>query len=936
MADEHKTVGRWGPRIRVTDEPRSRAGDDEPPIAYFYDGKSITPWNKRGREAEFFTGFGQTAGLLRPGKLTHTDWDYARAVIQSEYAFRCVEAVAGDIAGIKHGVRSRKTKEDLPKHPLLLALTWARVRYKQNIIPSWQKSLRVFGEAYIEPCSNDFRDPFTGKLLYNGARWLNPIAVEPVIIYGQLQRFDYTAGGITQYAPNELVYDKVDSMLDDLRGQSLIGVALDAINIDKEVKRYTLDMFLKDMRMAGILTGREGSNVSQGELDTALEVLKQKKDARLIALAPALVWQQVQHAFDDSQLKVGEDVRRRITTALGIPMSTAGAWDDAKYQSAPEQRRFYYESVVFRECERHATFINDVLLPFYDDTGEAEWYYDTDAVSALMEDKAAKTVMFNSRLASGGITLNEYREALGHEPDPAGDVYYIPSNMIAVPKAQLAAFVQQQAQQLAARPTVGVPALPAPLAVNAAPPALPAPGSKDACLMLKIGADPDLIALQTRLKQLLAGLEVKWNAPDEFHVTLIDAPSAADTQIEQLKAALDSLSWPDDMALKVGSLRSFDNVGEHAVHFRVSKTSDLAELQESAYELFAEVGIGMSQHHQPAAFKPHITMGYAPQAFPRTRFDGGIRVKPTALELWYGDAVVYTRDFVTEADAPTDEAAEDAAADPTVKALPAIPACVVHPAQETAEEELTAWEKAVKNRGARKALDFQNYRIRDEIAEAIRFALREAGDDTAAVKAVFDRAREVVAYKAIQATRLDFEDGFASIWQAALGGNLTRRRWATLTRSLISQYCNKAYRDGLADGGVDEEPDESEQDEINTHISAQSEYVTGLADRLFVDEVAFSPEFADQRAEMWWKKSVQPMYTAGLASAKGNQLMEFAGDDGGESCNTCIRLKGQRHRLKDWRRKRLVPGEDTDNFECGGYHCNHKLVAMAGAARGNW
>jgi hypothetical protein len=87
---------------------------------------------------------------------------------------------------------------------------------------------------------------------------------------------------------------------------------------------------------------------------------------------------------------------------------------------------------------------------------------------------------------------------------------------------------------------------------------------------------------------------------------------------------------------------------------------------------------------------------------------------------------------------------------------------------------------------------------------------------------------------------------------------------------------------------------------------------------------------------MWWRKTMQPFYYAGLESAQRNAMMEFAGDDGLESCVTCRRLKGQRHRLKDWKRKQLRPQVDTSSFECGGWRCEHKLIPVAGKATGKF
>ncbi|HMA79186.1 MAG TPA: hypothetical protein VKP88_08850, partial [Candidatus Paceibacterota bacterium] len=49
------------------------------------------------------------------------------------------------------------------------------------------------------------------------------------------------------------------------------------------------------------------------------------------------------------------------------------------------------------------------------------------------------------------------------------------------------------------------------------------------------------------------------------------------------------------------------------------------------------------------------------------------------------------------------------------------------------------------------------------------------------------------------------------------------------------------------------------------------------------------------------------------------------GEDGKESCLTCVNLKGDVHRASEWQKAGLRPGIDTDNFACGGWNCRHIL-----------
>lgn len=1194
--NDTRTIGRYAHPSRYsieyvpTDGPTQyHTARNDAPLAYFFDGKSFSSVNNHHGAVERFSGYGMSVATMRAGKLQQTDWDFARAYVQCEYAFRSVEMVASDISAIKHGVRYRTTKEDWPDHPLMNALAWARRALRQDIISLWEKALYVFGESYLLPISNGFNDPKTGLPYYNGLQWLNPLATEPRIIAGQLQSYDYTAMGMHAFQPSEIVHDKMSSMFDDLRGLSPMAAALAAVNIDIEIKRYTLDSFLKDMRMSGILTGREGSNLAQRDIDAALDVIKQKKESRLIALAPALVWQQVQHEWNDSQFKASDDARRRITTALGIPMSVVGAWDDAHYQSAPAQLEFYYDKVVFRECDRMTTFISDVLMPYFDPWGEGEWYYDKDSVHMPGEDKAAKTNIVNSRQAAGNLTINEAREKLGDPPIEGGDVFVINGQLI--PKTALAQLggvqpattegvqtpdkkpeiyeyhitsgvvdknevrerlgfppkvdpdgkrlsdLQAKLTVLQAAVTAGIDLTTAEALIGLIPPApinpmLPAgtvapekaiepteqPGVKSAFIGLTFPNHPDLMGLQSRVKELVGAGECQWNDPNDFHITLAYAPAVTDEQLDALRFAIEEVDVPD-MALRVGSLGVFDNLGQHAVHFKIRRNADLLTLQAELYDLCAELGIQTSSFSDPAQYKPHITMAYAKDKLPPITFKSALKVKPTAMHLKAGDELLHERqlgvtavppddpeppaqkhfeqgtddatiakimrkvregivagdspprwldealrdawyktwkeqeaeallnpdndwivaahmgtrevlgvqpdaDFYSTVYVNTDEKeppaqgksapadivpADEAPTEPVVTVDPVFEQLAeeegvtelqplpeenaLPPADATTEQvgeavelaleaqvraalqaegekignailygedgpqpgnpldmlltnpqtieaealdELDAWRKKVKNAGAIKAADtFQNYMIRDEIADKLRDALREAADDKEGQNAAFKHARELIAFKAVQATRVEFEDGFQSILTDALAGKLKRSRWSTLTRSLIGTSINKVYRDGLADGGVLDEPDSDEQAAIDKMVADQSAYVTNLGNTLFKSEDMISDDLAAQKPSMWWNGSIAPAYSAGLLSADANSMFTWVLGNTEKHCVAeggkwgCQDLAGTTKRLKTWDKLGLNAGTVGQDTTCGGFQCDCKLKRKA-------
>ncbi len=910
--DDRKVIGRWGARVSSSATEVYEDGKrDEAPMLMYFDGKSFTPVGVNGMGNQGAGLFGGYPGYapLNGRRLLHGDYHYALAYLASEYAFNCINLLAGDVTRAKRGVRNKATGEDIPDHPLMKALSWARLTYQQDIIELWVMARYIWGEVYIEPCKLGWRDPVTGRELYGGVRWLNPIVTEPIVMYDYINYFEYTGGmSVQQYKPGELVYDKFGSMVSDIRGQSRIAVALDAVSIDREIKRYTLDTLLKDMRLAGMITGRQGSNISFPELEQFLAKMKEQVNSRLIALPMAVEYQRIQQEIDGSQLQLSSDAQKRIAAAIGIPESVAGAWHAATYQSSPAQMIFYYQNVIDPLCDKLSLVITDTLLPFFDPSGLTEFYLDISDSLAMVEDKKQKAEIQNSRLAAGTITINEHRKAMGDDEIEGGDVLMVPIGVTIMPVDKLAQMAQMNTQSLLPDGT--------PIAANtavlppAAVPALPEPGAKDACLMLKIGADPDLIALQQRVKQLCAGLEVRWETPDDFHITLVYAPTLTDTQAAQLILALNDLAWDEEMELRVGSLGSFDTVQEYAVRFLISKKADIAGLQESAYDLFNDLGIGVRQHHQPARYHPHVTMGYSNEPFQRTTFKGKIALTPQALELWHGDARVYSRAF-READEP------DEVRDELVEIA----------------DELRAWRKKAHNSGAVKALKFTANRTPDYLVEFVKFELGELGADASKgqINALFDDVDLLRGVKTYSETRDKFKRELRALIKAGLDNETTRRSFASDLRTLARRSGLDTVYNAFEDAGAATESIEPSTLTIfRAWQSETSDYITKFSTEIFAD--GLTPEQVDQRVDMWARKTLDDIYYAALREANDSIKATWNLGNTEDHCSTCRSRDGQSKTIDEWGK---IGFPKDRRLECGGWHCDCFLTNPDGRRLGS-
>ena len=205
-----------------------------------------------------------------------------------------------------------------------------------------------------------------------------------------------------------------------------------------------------------------------------------------------------------------------------------------------------------------------------------------------------------------------------------------------------------------------------------------------------------------------------------------------------------------------------------------------------------------------------------------------------------------------------------------------------------------------------------------------------------AMVALPESTPEPESMKAIQATRLDFESEFETLLAAGREAQIDRREWASRTRTLLRKYGEKAYRDGLADGGVtygDDEPLAPEdRSALGGLLTTQSQYVTELGRVLFRSETGVSEGQAAVKPGMWFNKSVLPLYQAGRLSADKNGMYLWVLNPLKQNCRSCHTASGQVHRLGDWHRRKIVPKADT--LICKGFACGCNLLRAEGRAVG--
>lgn len=866
------------------------------------------------------------------------------AAEETEIVYNCLMVRCSAITGLEWGIYPKAGKRDsnskVENTPFHRMIQYAQSEYDQDFFFLWELSLGVHGEVFFEKLPRP--DGLPG-----GLRYLNRIAIDPFIFAGHVDYYSYSDdAGMTNFQPDELIRDSLPNLLDDFSGSSDVARALNKVNSDRGRSKHVLAYFRNGAKIGGWLTLRQGAQINEKDYDRLKkdfrEHLSSADNAYKWGFLPAEIEAKSSEnaPFDHHKELEDSDVQRMhwamhvppvLTGAIAAsdPLSSLGTLDAAK--------AFFYENYVQSRAKHIATVVNEKILPWLWMDGY-ELVFGVDKVLSTMRQTKEQSDKIRAEYEGGNITFNEMREQLGYDTAMGGDWIKVPTPQgVIIVRMDDVGKVPDMAAQMAAaqQPAPAAPPPPAPDAnkdVNAALPAAAPPVGKSMCAMLMMPNHPDLMSLQNRVKAYL-GDEVacQWNDPATFHVTMLYAPAATDDQMKAFADQLAQMELPE-LKLNIGSLGVFENVGEYPVHFRIRQNADLLAAQSAMYEAAKSAGILMSSYSQPGMYQPHITMGYATSKPKAVTFKSKLSVVPEALHLAADDDVLLKLSLLDE-DEPEPP---PAAAKPPFKQITFIAGQAGDAPQGDALDELRAWQRKVDNaQRSGKALGtvkFQNYLVRDVIADGIRAALAEAADKET-LDGVFEHARELVSYKAIQATRLDFEMEVEDLLAAARNDEKTRQQFRSKLASLLNKYGKMAFTDGLTDGGIDNPKFSAEdKDTIGSLLAEQSKYVTGLADSLF-KEGGISDAEAVQRPAMWWNKSIQPFYDAGLLSADKNGIYEWIYGDA-EHCPDCKALNGQRHRLADYNERGLLPKATI--LRCKGFQCKCAIRRVAGEERGDW
>jgi hypothetical protein len=188
--------------------------------------------------------------------------------------------------------------------------------------------------------------------------------------------------------------------------------------------------------------------------------------------------------------------------------------------------------------------------------------------------------------------------------------------------------------------------------------------------------------------------------------------------------------------------------------------------------------------------------------------------------------------------------------------------------------------------------------------------------------------------KSLRDTQQSFESVFVRLVNQTSTGDISNRALVgQILRQQLQLHGEDIWIEGQRAGGnVEAVIDKEAERAIANWRAEQSPFITKFVKELFSQE--FTSKQILSRASMWVNKSLNPLYYKSLDAASGNSRWMWVVNPVKEHCDTCVKMNGQIHKMKDYIKSGILP--QSPKLECGGYQCGCNLVQSDLPSRGTF
>lgn len=349
---------------------------------------------------------------------------YARSGYgKNELVFACIQelitsAAEPRLAGYRGRGKDRDTIEALPVIDLFESPNPFMSRYQ--FLSTIQLYRAVAGNVFIEKVRAQSRK--VSELWF-----LRP---DRVRIVPDAQKFirgyEYRYGDqVFMIPPEDIIHLKTLNPYDDYYGMPPLAACAERVDTDNAMRSFTRAFFQNAAVPAGMLNIMKQVTATERELIQA-HLRRNYSGGNAWS---TLVIDNAEAKYEPMGMPIGErgiampsldEINEaRIAMAFGVPLSLAGArlgQASSSYANRRSDREMFWDETMIPIYKDIAAALTMGLEPEY--PGAFDYLeFDLSEVQALQEDETAKVDRVTKKLEAGGITVQEYRQELGYEPE---------------------------------------------------------------------------------------------------------------------------------------------------------------------------------------------------------------------------------------------------------------------------------------------------------------------------------------------------------------------------------------------------------------------------------------------------------------------------------------------------------------------------------------
>jgi hypothetical protein len=181
--------------------------------------------------------------------------------------------------------------------------------------------------------------------------------------------------------------------------------------------------------------------------------------------------------------------------------------------------------------------------------------------------------------------------------------------------------------------------------------------------------------------------------------------------------------------------------------------------------------------------------------------------------------------------------------------------------------------------------------------------------------------------------RMSYVAEIGGIMSEYLGTDRARvTRYRNLYKQAVVNYFVEAFESGFVEGGGDLPYPSEDSGYIQDAMQREFGFIDGLFEKLRDEFKKPGAPYEDEIRDRsnGYARQLDGVYSQGLARGSRNVSVQFMGNDGNESCDTCGRLKGKWMRLHDVIDQGLMVEPGNENYICKGFECQHYWIDRNG------